>query len=145
MSQRDSHPKILTRIVVVCIALSSGAALVMNEDRTLKIIGGTILALFLVLWFASDFLDALSNERHVKRHPHLLRNEAIGKTVIALGDFDVKGGAVGGFVLLKGEKWRAQAPPEHVPKNGETLNVCGREGLVLHVRPQPLTPAADRH
>jgi membrane protein implicated in regulation of membrane protease activity len=137
MAERNAHPRILLRIVAVSTALAGGAALVMSDDRVLKIVGAVILGIVLVLWFASDLIDAWSNERHVEKHPHLLKNEAIGQLVSVLGDFERHRGSASGHVLLHGEKWRATFIGSRLPKHGECLSVLRREGLSLIVQPRP--------
>lgn len=129
----------LTRIfgaVVGGIALVAVAFLLMSETRIYQIGGAVLVVALVVLKFALDWFDAWSNERHVEKHPHLLKNDAIGERVTASGRFSVKGGVATGLVTLSGEKWKAHCLGDYLPEDGEVLSVESREGLTLFVQPK---------
>lgn len=121
--------------------LGFGAALVIVlililSDSPPRRISGIVLGLVLIaFWLGSPLLDAHRSERHVENFPELLRNNAIGKHVVAVGDFIPGEYGKSGTVLLNGEKWRARCMSDSLPESGQTLCVAGREGLTLLVRP----------
>ena len=121
---------------MVSAAAAAGVTLVRTDDQVLKIVGAAIIVVVLLLWLSSDVIDAWLNERHVDRYPHLLRNEAIGQIVVARGDFEAAAGHARGYVLFKGEKWRARCSGAEVPRDGQRMRVQRREGLILHVQGQ---------
>ncbi|MDX1402297.1 MAG: hypothetical protein R3245_10270, partial [Kiloniellales bacterium] len=73
--------KIILLIIAACAIVIVAAMLVASDGLTLKIIGGAVLGVFLILAIAPDFFLAWENERHVEKYPELLKNEAIGETV----------------------------------------------------------------
>lgn len=123
------------RIVLLVVVLSTVATLVSSEVPSLRIGAVILLAAFLLIHFAADWLEAWSNERHVGQRPDLLRNDVIGRRVRARGLFDLRDGMATGLVMFSGEQWKAYCS-DHVPEDGELLTVHHREGLTLYVRSQ---------
>jgi len=128
------HKRYLIGALVYGAVLIAAAVLVMSEARTLQVIGVAILCVFLLVLLVADGIEAAANERHVERYPELLRNDPVGETVTACGDFLVTGGVATGIVSLRGEKWKARASPDRVPRDGEIMSVRSREGLTLQVQ-----------
>lgn len=131
-------PRIIVVTAVACAALIAAAMLILSESRALQIAGLIVLAVLVLASFVSDWFGAHSNEKHVERYPHLLRNEVIGATVRANGDFELADGVARGVVILRGEQWKARCLEGCVPKNGDTMSVRKREGLTLYVEPRDL-------
>lgn len=127
------------RLILGAVAFLAGviavAVFVMSESAVLKTIGGAVVLAYVVFVAASDWIEAWLNEKHVEAYPHLLRNDAVGKTVTVSGDFQTSQGIASGTVILNGETWRAYCPGDHVPTNGSVLVVRRREGLTLVVQP----------
>ncbi|SEL66335.1 NfeD family protein [Halomonas daqiaonensis] len=121
------------RIALFVVVFGTAAALVLSEAPALRIGGVILLAAFLLIYYAADWFEAWSNERHVEQRPDLLRNDVIGKRVRARGRFDLRDGMATGLVMLNGEQWKAYCS-DHVPEDGELLTVHRREGLTLYVR-----------
>lgn len=135
---RDKKPlrKLALGAVVCLLGLIAGGIFFISDSAVLKSISAFIVAGYFVFLAASDWIEARLNEKHVEANPHLLRNDAIGEAVKVSGAFEVRSGTARGTVLLHGERWKASCSGSHVPETGDTLIVCGREGLTLVVRPQ---------
>ena len=127
-------PRMIVGIAVAGAALIAAVMLILADTRAFQMAGLVVLAALVLASFASDWFGARSNERHVERYPHLLRNEVIGETVRANGDFEVANGVPRGVVILRGEQWKARCLEAYVPKDGEMMSVCKREGLTLYVQ-----------
>jgi len=129
-------PSRIVAAIVAGLVLFVAVILLMSETRMYRIAGAVMVIVFLVFTVALDWFQAWSNERHVEKHPHLLRNDAIGERVTASGKFCLTGGVGTGLVILSGEKWKARCRAGYLPEDGEILSVESREGLTLFVQPK---------
>lgn len=133
--RRNVPLRLLLGVIAFVVGASAVVLFVVSDSAVLKAIGGTVVLVYVLFVAASDWIEAWLNEKHVEAHPHLLKNDAVGETVTASGDFEATEGAATGIVVLNGEKWKAYCPGDQVPKNGNALVVERREGLTLVVRP----------
>ena len=134
MANRDVPPRLVIGVISGGIVFIVAVMLIMSESGVFQITGMVVVVAFLVFAFASDWFDARTNERHVEKHPELLRNDAIGEHVVASGAFEMADDAATGYVILNGEQWKASCASGYLPKHGDVLSVHGREGLTLFVR-----------
>jgi membrane protein implicated in regulation of membrane protease activity len=132
-----NHPrKHLISAIAGGAAFVSAGMLLMSESRALQVIGAVIAVALVVAWMALPFLDARSMERHAEEYPELLKNEFIGRNVVAFGSFRLTGDLSEGHVILDGERWISRCQTDYSPSDGELLRVQSREGLTLVVVPQ---------
>ncbi|MGD8339418.1 MAG: NfeD family protein [Gammaproteobacteria bacterium] len=134
MPDRSILPRFVLGIIAFCICIVVAAILLAAESAALKAIGATVLLAYLALAFASDWILAWHNEKHVEENPHLLKNDAVGETVTVSGNFEASSGAARGLVVLHGVTWKAYCSESHVPKDGDVMVVRDREGLTLVVQ-----------
>jgi membrane protein implicated in regulation of membrane protease activity len=135
MHRRNIPLKFFLGVLGFSAALVVTLALILSDSAPLRIAGALLAVLLLAWWLVAPLLDAHQSERHVEQFPELLRNNAIGKYVVAASDFRPAEDGASGTVLLNGEKWRARCAPDCLPERGQSLCVYGREGLTLLVRP----------
>lgn len=128
--------RFLVVVIAVGVLIIVAVMLIMSESRAVQIIGAAVLGMLLILAFVPEFILVRENEKHVEKYPELLKNEAIGETVTALGSFECIGDSSTGLVVLNGERWKASCAGSYVPRDGERLIVRGRERLTLDVQPQ---------
>ena len=139
MPDRNLLPRVVLGVIALFLCLIAAGTFVMSESTVIRAICTVVLVAYIVFLAASHWVEARLNERHVEKHPHLLKNEAVGETVTVSGDFEPQSGAARGMVLLHGERWKAYCCGDHVPRDGDIMIVQSREGLTLAVQPQGVT------
>jgi membrane protein implicated in regulation of membrane protease activity len=135
MRDRDLLSKFVLGAIAFCLCVVVAAILLMSDNSALKAAGAVVLLVYFAGAFVSDWVLARQNEKHVEENPHLLKNEAVGETVTARGDFEPHSGASKGLVILHGSFWKAHCFGHHVPRDGDALLVHDRDGLTLIVGP----------
>jgi membrane protein implicated in regulation of membrane protease activity len=145
MRDRDLLSKFILGVIAFCLCVVVAAILLTSDNSALKATGAIVLLVYFAGAFVSDWVLARQNEKHVEENPHLLKNEAVGETVTASGDFEAQSGAAKGLVILHGAFWRAHCSGRHVPRDGDALLVHDRDGLTLIVGPHDsVVKQADR-
>jgi membrane protein implicated in regulation of membrane protease activity len=107
----------------------------MADDGAIGKVAVAYVGIFVLLGIFHTHIDAWLNERHVRKHPSLLRNEDLGSRAIARGDFTQSGDCSHGSVSMSGEDWQARYRGSAIPSDGDELIVVARDGLTLEVKP----------
>ncbi len=145
MRDRDLLSKFILGAIAFCLCVIVAAILLTSDNSALKAAGAIVLLFYFAGAFVSDWVLARQNEKHVEENPHLLKNEAVGETVTASGDFEPQSGTAKGLVILHGAFWKAHCSGHHVPRDGDALLVQDRDGLTLIVAPhKSIGSQADR-
>ena len=134
-------PKVPTFSVIIYLApfIAAGLAFLVavNTDGLPRLAAMVVLGAF-AIWIALAGLDrdpiaAWENERINDAAPWLMRNEDIGKSVVALADFEQKADGHQGKVSLDGEIWNAICKDGSRICKGARVFVVARESLTVVV------------
>jgi membrane protein implicated in regulation of membrane protease activity len=120
-------------VIAFYLGLAAAVIVALLADGLIRIIGLSVLGLFVLHFLVGDVLLAVSDERATKRNPHDNRISDVGRKVRVIEDFTSDSTGSRGRVLLAGETWKARSRDGMLHRSGDELVVTAVEGLVLVV------------
>ena len=120
-------------VLAFYVGIAAAVVVALLADGLFRIIGLSVLGLFVLHFLIGDVLLAISDERATKRNPHDNRISDVGRKVRVIEDFTGDSTGSRGRVLLAGETWKARSRDGRLHRSGDELVVADVEGLVLVV------------
>jgi membrane protein implicated in regulation of membrane protease activity len=124
-------------VIAFYLGLAAAVVVALLADGLFRVIGLSVLGLFVLHVLVGDVLLAVSDERATKRNPHDNRISDVGRKVRVIEDFTGDSAGSRGRVLLAGETWKARSRDGMLYRSGDELVVADVEGLVLVVERGP--------